>query len=98
MSELLGVAMLQAWAAVLQAYTNSVRSMNVKSFTNRVMILAGVQAFLHYFVGGMNDPMKFVIVTGYEINQTISHRIVWLRIEFICGELLLLFLRKVGYL
>ena len=45
---------------------------------NRVMILAGVQAFLLYFVGGMNDPVKFVFVTGYDMNQTISHRTVWL--------------------
>ena len=40
------------------------------------MILAGVQAFLHYVVGGMNDSVKFVFVTGYEVNQKICHHIV----------------------
>ena len=62
----------------------------------RVTILAGVQAFLHYFVGGINDSVKFVFVTGYEVHHTISHRIVWLSIEFICGELFLLFFRRLS--
>ena len=74
--------------------------MNVKSFSNRIMVLAGVRAFLHYFVGGrpVNDPVKFVFVTGYEVNQKISHCIVCLSIEFVCGQFMVTFLRKVGYL
>ena len=40
------------------------------------MVLTGVQVFLHYVVGGMNDPVKFVFVTGYEVSQKISHHIV----------------------
>ena len=47
---------------------NSIRSMTVKSFLNRVMILAGVQACLSYFVGGMNDPVRFAFVTSYEVD------------------------------
>ena len=63
-------------------------------FSNRVMILANVQAFLLYVAGGMNDPVKFVFVTGYEVREKISHRIVLLIIDFANGELLLMFLRK----
>ena len=49
--------------------------MNIKLFSNRVMTRAGVQTFSLYFVGAVNDPVKFMFATGYEVDQTISHRI-----------------------